>query len=126
MDATCLMMLGGTSKQINMWTSKPLIPSPCDYQDQCNITESSEISPIVWIQYDGVCKRRLHQFCAGITTVPKSSFFFSRSPLKQEECVAKNKITTLHSNFERFVFTISIDVTLSLSAFQNEWLSLGH
>jgi len=52
--------------------------------------------------------------------------FFSRSPLKQEECVAKNKITTLHSNFERFVFTISIDVTLSLSAFQNEWLSLGH
>ena len=73
-DASCLMILGGSNKQINMWSSKPLIPSACDYQEQCNIMESSEISPIAWIQCDGVCKRWLHQFCAGITTVPAKQF----------------------------------------------------
>lgn len=56
-DNTCLMILGGTNKQIHMWTSKSIIPSPCDYHEQCNIVESSEISPIAWIQCDGACKR---------------------------------------------------------------------
>lgn len=29
-DATCVMISGSTNKQMNMWTSKSLIPSTCD------------------------------------------------------------------------------------------------
>lgn len=74
---------------MNTWTSKPLILSACDYQEQCNITESSEMSPITWIQCDGACKRQLHQFCAGITTVPAKQFTCkecSNEPAKGKRC----------------------------------------
>ena len=116
-DATCLMILGGTNKQINTWTSKPLIPSRCDYQEQC-IMESSEISPIAWIHWDGLCNWWLHQFCAGLTTVHAKQFICRVLWLinLQKESVSRNKycrkfewISFIYTAFQSILTKVAVN-----------------
>lgn len=75
----CLMICGGMHLQYFVYTSKPMVPSPCDFGNDCKIIESSEISPISWIQCEGLCKRWLHQFCVGVldTDMSRRKFFCS-------------------------------------------------
>lgn len=76
----CLMMMcGGMHLQYFVFTSKPMVPSPCDFGNDCKIIESSEISHISWIQCEGVCKRWLHQFCVGVfnTDMSRRNFLFN-------------------------------------------------
>lgn len=72
----CIMVVGGSTKNYFVYTSKPMVPSPCDYASECNICDSPEISPISWVQCEGSCHRWLHQFCVGVLTtgLPKGKF----------------------------------------------------
>ncbi|XP_070539892.1 uncharacterized protein [Ptychodera flava] len=71
----CLLFSGGNKKHYFMYTSKPMIPSPCDLHDECQIMESNEISPIAWIQCDK-CTKWYHQFCVQLLgRVPRGKYF---------------------------------------------------
>ena len=68
-----LIILGGTNQSIQLFTSKELVPDKCDLGTRCTIDDTF-ISPIPWIQCDGICKRWLHQFCINLKIVPKNEF----------------------------------------------------
>lgn len=72
----CLMICGGMHLQYFVYTSKPMVPSPCDFGNGCKIIESSEMSPISWIQCEGLCKRWLHQFSVGVLDTDMSGRIF--------------------------------------------------
>jgi hypothetical protein len=62
----CLMICGGKQLQYFVYTSKPMVPSCCELNENCQIMASSETSPIAWVQCEGSCKRWLHQYCVGV------------------------------------------------------------
>ena len=51
----CLMICGGMNLQYFVFSSKQMVPSPCDFDTECKIIESVETSPISWIQCEGAC-----------------------------------------------------------------------
>ena len=66
------MIFGGMNLQYFVFSSKQMVPSPCDFDTECKIIESVETSPISWIQCEGACKRWLHQFCVGVLDIDMS------------------------------------------------------
>ena len=76
LSSDCIMIVGGINDSMFVYTTKPMKPSPCDFQFDCKIDESPEISPIAWIQCESNCKRWLYQYCVGLLNkrLPKGKY----------------------------------------------------
>ena len=71
-DDKLLCFIGGTSKQIFVYTDRKMSADTCDYHEKCNILKSNEVHPVAWIKCDQ-CHRWLHQFCVKLSKVPKAN-----------------------------------------------------
>ena len=67
------IVLGGTSKCINVISDKVFHADPCDLEGSCTILKSA-VTPIDWILCDK-CEKWYHTFCLQIKSIPKGRFF---------------------------------------------------
>lgn len=71
LDNDCFLLLGGSKKQMLLYTSKTLEPEACLHGGECTISHSV-VTPIPWVQCDR-CEGWLHLHCEGIRAAPRKT-----------------------------------------------------
>jgi hypothetical protein len=63
-----ILLLGGTNKSVTLFTNQEISADKCTMAAKC-IIDSTDISPIPWVQCDG-CDDWYHIFCLSKTNLP--------------------------------------------------------